>query len=555
MTTSVIYDNGLRGLNIAAANVGNGGNFPAGATTDTIYNNLSTMLTTGVTQVQSVNNSASTTNPTATFTNTPTNGNALIAVVCRTDNIASTNASWTLLSGVGVSGSRRVEIWWRRAGASEAKTHTWTNATAALWDCTLIEFGGWASVANPILLTSFNQTTAGTGTGTQYDCGILATVQVMATGGTAGTFSNTATNAETNTVLPFTTTARFYGTIVDGYTNRDQQSISFSWTTSRGWSYVQVGWPNGASTSVLTSSYPIGAEKTTAGASTYICGQLGMTFDTSSIPTANTVTSATLSLKSGSYSNAWPSTASVDVYSLAGASIAASNTNGPAVFKTPSEIGTLTRVATRAAGATTAINTVYNWTSDAAFLTNVNKGGTTSLLVATSDQGSGTTRTTDQYAWLSNTSGSVHYLTIVHNLQLARTATATVGSSPTVARIADASRTIAGTFSAVPAVQRAATYGRTVATLLGLSPAVVATRTYVRTVANTVDLSPLLTRATAMARTITTSVGTVIDLTAVVVAGYRGLYHQLVLRTRSTVRLPTASRIRLAVRSRLRLPE
>ncbi len=81
----------------------------AGVSVSTLYSNLTTMLTTGVTVVQSVNNSATSTNPTATFGATPTNGNAMIAIVIRgSDNVSSTNGSWTQLTAQGSAGARRV---------------------------------------------------------------------------------------------------------------------------------------------------------------------------------------------------------------------------------------------------------------------------------------------------------------------------------------------------------------------------------------------------------------------------------------------------------------
>lgn len=593
MTTSVIYDSALRGLNLATAA---DGAVSAQVATNTIYSNLSTMLTTGVTQVQSVNNSASTTNPNATFTNTPTNGNALMAIVWRQDNIASTNASWTLLSSSGVAGNRRVEIWWRRAGASEPKLHTWTNATAATWDLTMMEFGGWAAVVNPINYFSVNQTTSVTGTGSLYDAGVLCVVSALAVGNTVTGMTVTGTNAESTTSLPVTTTARFAGSIVDAYTNREDQTIAFSWTTARGYTVCQAGWPNGAGAPFGVGFY-VGNESTTAGTATTVCGQLGLSFDTSSIPTANTVTSATLSMKTAGsgYGNVWPANASIDAYSLAGASIAASNANGCAVWKTPTEIGALTRVATRAAGATTAINTTYDWTSDSAFLSNVNKASTTTLLIASSDQQTGTTRSTNQYAVLSSTAGSVHYLTIIHNLQLNRSVAATSSLTPAISRIVSTVRSAASTLNLTPAITRLASYARTIAASTTQVPAITRLASYARTIAGTSDLTstisriitfartisntitttptiltarsflrtiaasstvtPAITAARTVVRIIAASVTTTASIVATLIPIVVGIPHKISLRVRSTVTLPGLERIRLTVRSRLRLPE
>ena len=184
MTTSVVYGSSLRYVNLASL----ADSVTAGATVSTISSNISTMLDTGVTLVQQVNNSATGTNPNATFTNTPTNGNAMIAVLARgNDNAASTPpAGWTQLTAQGSAGARRLEIFWKRAGASEAKLHTWTNATSGLWDLILIEFGGWAAVADPITIIAGANVTTTTST-TFSQTGILESVcAVVSSGGSAG---------------------------------------------------------------------------------------------------------------------------------------------------------------------------------------------------------------------------------------------------------------------------------------------------------------------------------------------------------------------------------
>lgn len=593
MTTSVIYDSAVRGLNMAQRP--SASTTTAGASLSAIYSNLSTLFTTGVTQVQSINNSASTTNPTATFTNTPTNGNAMIAIIIRgSDNVASTNANWTLITSAGTAGTRRLELWWRRAGASEAKAHTWTNATANLWECTLLEFGGWATKADPIAILSAQNVATNTSY-TYPSVGVLCGVQALVTsGGSAGTFTDTGTNAETVTNIGVTTTTRFRTFIVDAYTNRETQTIQNSWTTSRPFTVGSIGWPNGNSTGQGSLGLGVGNDSTANGTNALYAAQLGFSYDTSSIPSANTVTSVTATYAAAGGASGFPSTATVDVYSLSGASIAASNTNGPAVWKTPTELSSLTRVASRAAGSTWVGGNTYNWTSDAAFTSAIVKAGTTTLLIATSDQVSGTTRASDQYALFAESAGQ-SYLTIVHNLQLSRTVAATssltpaisrvvttarsvvstLGLTPAITRIASYARSIAasttqipviarlvsyartitGTTTLTPAINRVTNFARTISNTIDATPTIVATRAFLRTIASSTTVTPAITAARTVVRIIAATVTTTASIVATVIPIVVGIPHKISLRVRSTVTLPGLERIRLTVRSRLRLPE
>lgn len=513
MTTSVFYDSEMRVVDVA--NDPNS-NQSAGVTVSTIYNNLTSLLTTGVTLVQQKNNSASTTNPTATFTSTPTNGNAMIAIVVRgSDNISSTNGSWTQLTATGSAGARRLEIWWRRAGASEPTAHTWTNATAALWEVTLLEFSGWATLADPIVIFGAGNLTSGT-TATFGDAGMLDGVcAVVTSGGSAGTFTNTSTNGETVTDLPFTTTTRFRAMLVDAYANKpESQGNQITWTTSRVCTRAAVGWPSGSEVQ-LNGGYGniVGNDIQT---SDDVAGQIGLRFDTSTIPDTDTVSAATLTLTSDA-TPSWPANTAVNVYSLAAASISASNSNTRAVWKTPTEIGALTRVATRAAGSAWAGSTAYAWTSDATFPAAVNKTGSTTLLLATGDQASGTLRSTQEYANISSTSGSVHYLTVVHSFVGSATIAATLTVTPTVSKVLAYARTIAASLDTVPVLSRVASFARTIA--------------------NTITTSPIITYVVTY------------------LPGTAGLPRTLVFKVRDTLALPMQSKLALKVRSLISLRE
>ena len=550
MTTSVVYGSSLRYVNLAQ----NESSVTAGATVSTISSNISTMLDTGVTLVQQVNNSATGTNPNATFTNTPTNGNAMIAVLARGgDNAASTApAGWTQLTAQGSAGARRLEIFWKRAGASEAKLHTWTNATSGLWDLILIEFGGWAAVADPITIIAGANVTTTTST-TFNQTGILESVcAVVTSGGSAGTFTNTGTNTESVTNLPFTTTTRFRAMSVDGWTNRPKdQTNQISWTTSRPFTRAQVGWTNGTEIYSTTYGPEVGNGTST---SDLIAAQMGMTFQTGSIPDGDTVTSATISLKAGITAGTWPANCAVNVYSLAGTAIAASNSNTRTVWKKPTEIQALTRVATRAAGSAWTVGTVYDWTSDSTFPAQINKTGDTTLLIATGDQQTGTTRATGEYANFDPTS-NLHYITIVHNFQGAATVAATLTVTPTITRIASFPRTVATSLTATPVIARTVAYLRSITSSVTSTPAITASVAYLRTITTALTVTPAITRTVSIARTIAatlTATGTILATKIPFVAQVARVIR---LGGRTTIQLAQTVTARLGGRTTIRAPK
>lgn len=556
MTTSVFYDTLLRLNDLGSYQGASSTTTVGGATPKQIYDNINTFLDTGVALVQQVNNSASTTNPNATFASTPTNGNAMIALVVRgSDNIASTGPSgWTQLTANGAAGARRLEVWWKRAGASEAKLHTWTNATAALWDVTLIEFGGWAAIVDPIVvLTAANLTSGGSATFNQT--GMLETVcAVVTSGGSAGTFSNNSSNMESTTDLPFTTTTRFRAMSIDAWTNRPttsagtNQTASISWTTARASTRAQVGWPNGTE-DTFAAYYTVGnIAQNTAG----IVGQLGMSFNTASIPDGDTVASATLTLTAPATAG-YPTNSAVNVYSVS--TIAADNSNTRTVWRKPTEIQALTRVATRAAGSAWNVSTAYAWTSDATFPAAISKTGSTHLLVATGDQQAGTLRNTTEQITLSAVGGTVHYLTVVHSFIGSATVAATATATPTVTRTITRLRIIAATLTATPAIASKIQYARTVASTLTALPTVVTVTNYARTIASALTVVPTIARTISILRTISATITAVPDLVATYFPSVPVLARKIQLRARSTIRLVGPDRIRLLVRSRIRLPE
>jgi hypothetical protein len=547
MTTSVFYDAEARTVDLADDPGGAGG-----ATIATIYNNLSTMLDTGVTLTQQTNNSATSTDPNATFTNTPANGSALVAILCRGgDNVASTNGSWTLLTSAGAAGSRRLEIWWRRAGASEAKLHTWTNATSALWDLTLIEFGGWATKADPRVMSAGANLTTGT-SASFNERGILAGIGAVATGGTAGTFLNNGTSVESVTDLPFTTTGRFRAAVFDAWTNRPiNHTTSISWTTSRASSRAMVGWPEGNEASTISPEGRVIGNA--AQAEDTHASQTGMRFATGTIPDTDTVTGATLTLTSYSGTVQYTTNTPVNVYSLAGAAITADDSNTRTVWKKPTEIQALTRVATRAAGSAWVSNTAYAWTSDATFPAAINKTGDTTLLLATGDQQSGTLRSSQEWANISATVGSVHSLTVVHSFIGSATIAGTATATPTVSGAARYARAIAASASGVASMAAALARNATVAASATAEASLTTTTTFLRTIAGTVAAGPIIGRTVTYGRQITATINAA--ATAVGTFLVPAAARVLRLAVRSTVRIGQIARANLPTPRTVRIPK
>jgi hypothetical protein len=548
MTTSVFYGAAKRLVDFVSKDGAENGPL----TVKQLYDNLNTVIDTGVTLVQQINNSATSTNPNATFTNTPTNGNAMIAILCRAaDNVASTGPTgWTQLTAQGAAGSRRLEIWWKRAGASEAKLHTWTNATSALWDLTMIEYGGIAATIDPVVVLAAGNVTTNTTT-TFLQTGFLSTVCAVATAGAVTNFTNTGTNIETVTDLPFTTTGRFRAMNLDAWTNRESgQTNTISWTTSRAFTRAQVGWNPGTFNNDNASlDYFVGNGDQT---SLNIGAQMGLRFDTSALPNNDTIDSATLSIFTGTVGG-WPANSAVNAYSLAAASITASNSNTRAVWKKPSELAALTKIASRAAGSSTSANTVYTWTSESGFTGQVNKTGDTTVLLATADQQAGTYRATGEYCTLDPTAAN-HYITVIHSPP-ARTITATLTVTPTISDTVAYLRTIVATLTATPTISRTVAYLRTIVADLTVTPTVTTVQTYLRTITASFTATPVVAAAITFARTIATT----LTVTPTISTTYTPFSPQVArivrLAGRSTLKLTQIVTARLGGRSTIRAPK
>jgi len=540
MTTSVFYASAIRGVNA------NGG---IGATPAGVFTNIDSLFDTGVTQTQSATSSGSTINPAATFGSTPASGSALIAVICRTaDNIASTLAGWTQLTASGAGGVRRLEMWWRRAGASEPTAVTFGNATAAGWQVALYEFGGFANLYDPVTITTAVTGTSATFANFNMD-GCLTAVGAVVMGTAISGMSVAAVTGSLETAT-LTSSSTLHGIArVDGWTNYEGTLPRFTWTTSRAHTKGSVGWP------MIGESFPglglaIGnGIATTANGGVFMSG---LSFDTSAIPDANTVTAATLTLRPNTAVTDYPTITDTSAFSLAGAAIGVDASNTRKVIKKPSEISALTRVATRAPSLPWSSASSYDWTSDSTFAGQINLTGATTILMATEDQKAGTTRTTNQFCALSATITS-HSLTVVHNLQATATVTATVATSPVITRVAAYLRTAVATVATSPVITRVVTFGQSIAATVGASPVVTRTATFARSIAATVDASPVVTRIATFVRTVTATVANTITATGAIVITQAARVLSLFMR--NTVKIPQAVTVRLFGRSTIRIPK
>jgi hypothetical protein len=540
MTTSVFYASDIRGVNA------NGG---IGATTADVFTNIDSLFDTGVTQTQSATSSGSTINPAATFGSTPANGSALIAVICRTaDNIASTLTGWTQLTASGAGGVRRLEMWWKRAGASEPTTVTFGNATAAGWQVALYEFGGFATLYNPVTIT-----TAVTGTSAAFANfnmdGCLTAVGAVVMGTAISGMSVAAVTGSLETTT-LTSSSTLHGIArVDGWTNYEGTLPRFSWVTSRAHTKGSVGWPMIGES--LAGLAPVigNAIATTANGGVYMSG---LSFDTSAIPDANTVTAATLTLTPNSTVSDYPTITNTSAFSLGNVAIVEDASNTRKVIKKPSEITALTRVATRSPSLPWSSPSSYDWTSDSTFPGQINLTGSTTILMATEDQKAGTTRTTAQFCALSATVTS-HSLTVVHNFQTTATVVATVATSPVITRVAAYLRTVNATVATSPVITRVVTFGQNITATVDASPIVTRTATFARSIAASVSASPVITRAATFARTVTATVGNTITATGAIVITQA--VRVLSLFMRNTVKIPQAVTVRLFGRSTIRIPK
>jgi hypothetical protein len=492
-----------------------------------------------------------------TLAATPTLNDVLIAVIMRADGQAVTTgpAGWTLLTAGATSGSRSLEVWWYRSTGvvGDKGPHTFLRgAGTANWCIELYGFSGTAVCGNPTVGTasaSFTSDVAVTRTAAMDSAsskspGAVLTAFVVGGGtisGIGGAFSGTGTQEAHATYINGTFT-RGGASTVDIYNNVDfttspTYGTAWTWTTSRAGHSCAIHLNGGGVANIATAA-SIGAGIGNTGFTNSL-SQAYMTFDTSSIPDANTISSAVLDITgAGSVGGANFADPSVAVLQARyHGTTAPTNTRGNNDnhwLLSASAFAAKTLVATYPAGSAWSPSAANTLTSQTALATNVNKTGNTVLVYSTDEYATATAGSgTQAYAIANPTTGST--LTVVHSFVGTATVAASATATPTISRVANLLRTIAAAADASPTLSRIPSFARTIAA--------------------SVDASPTLSRIPSFARTIAASVAAV----PAIVANYQPFSAQLprILRLagRSTVTLVTQSTLRLLGRSTLKLPK
>jgi hypothetical protein len=452
-----------------------------------------------------------------TFTNTPTSGNVLLAVIQRTDNnaISTSPSGWTLLTANGGTG-RRLEVWWYRSTGVVADKGSFTFSTSAgsvRWGIQLFEFGGNAAFRDPVVKTAgtngaANTTFTATTTPTNSDDTVGFTLTAIAAagaslgaGGITTAFSGTGT-AEATTAYYDSTFGNGATGVVDLYTNAtygtDTYGTQWTLSASRASTYAVIQLAGGGITHSAANQIIAGVGYSLYGNAV---SQGFCVYDTSSIPSANTITSASLGVYGYSGTND-PTSGDLQARYY-GTSI--SNTRGynnNLWFPSPSSANGMTLLASYPASSAFTQNTSYTLTNNGTNLvSNINRSGNTVILFTTSDYVAAST--TPGLGYSLDTSSTRAPLTIVHNFQGTATATASATASPSIAKSAGIRRTLTNvTTTLTPTISRTIGYARTIASSLDLTPTVTAVRAYLRTLAVTMTATPVISRTISVSKTI-----------------------------------------------------
>ena len=491
-----------------------------------------------------------------TLGSTPTLNDVIMAVIMRADGQAVTAApaGWTLLTAAATSGSRSLEVWWYRSTGivADKGPHTFTRAGGtANWCIELYGFSGTAVCGNPTVgnaSASFASAATITQTATVEDLaggpGAVLTAFCVGGGtisGIGGAFSGTGTQEAHTTYINGTFT-RGGASVVDIYNNVDfttdpTYGTAWTWTTSRAGHSCSIELNGGGSANLATAvSVGAGIGNT---AFTSSLSQAYMTFDTSSIPDANTISSAVLDITGaasvGGANFADPSVAVLQArYHGTTAPTNTRGNNDSHWLLSASDFAAKTLVATYPAASAWSPTLANTLTSEAALAANVNKTGNTVLVYSTDEYATATAGSgTQAYAIGNPTTGTT--LTVVHSFVGSATVTASATATPSISRVASLLRTIAAAADASPTLSRIPSFARTIAAA--------------------VDASPTLSRIPSFARTIAASVGAVPGIVATYQPFSAQLPRIIRLAGRSTITLVTQSTLRLFGRSTLKLPK
>ena len=487
-----------------------------------------------------------------TLPNTPTSGDVILAVIMRSGDgqpVTAAPTGWVLLTAAAASGSRTLEVWWYASTGivADKGPHTFLRGGGTgNWCIELYGFSGNAVCGAPTVVTgatSFLSAAAVTRTGTA-EAGMVLTAFVVGGGtisGIGGAFSGTGTQ-ESHTTNVNATFTRGGASVVVPYRNADYSTnptfgTAWTWTTSRVGHSCAIRLNSGG-----VSNWPTNAAVGAGIGDTVFSSSLSqsfMTFDTSSIPDANTISSAVLGIlgatQVGGVTFADPSVAVLQArYYGTSAPTNTRGNNDNHWLLSASSFAAQTLVATYPAASTWSTSVANTLTSAAALAANVNKTGNTVIAYSTDEYATATAGSgTQAYAMANPTTGST--LTVVHSFVGSATVTASATATASIIRVASLLRIIAAAADASPTLSRIPSFARTIAASVTATPTITRVATLLRTIAASVQAVPAL------------------------VATYQPLSTQLprILRLagRSTVTLVTQSTLRLLGRSTLKLPK
>lgn len=525
MTTSIFYPS-LYGT-LAQPGDGNG----------TAARSLARELTQAATIAERVfaSGSGSTTMTSGTFTNTPTSGDVLLAVIGRRADGQTTITNptgWTKLTGASTTGSRLLEVWWYRStgvvGDKGSFSWTVTSATGA-WGIELIRIGGSGAYADPTLKTAATAFTATTtpaavteapGAGAEAPGMSLTCISItgasLGASGITAAFSGTGT-AESTTSYYDSTYGAMAVSINDLYNNASYGSATFgtAYTLSASRAGHQaVIHLDGGGTAVTTGGGLGAGVNYNSGAS--LPGGLMQSYaiwDTSSIPDNNTVSSATLGLRAlatsvaSLYSTTDPANATLQAryYGTSITDTRANDNNHWAM--SPTGISAKTLVATYPAASAWTAGTDYTLTSTGSFPGVINKTGNTVLVFTTDDYASATARATRETYGFDVTS-TFAPLTVVHSFAGTASAAATAGLTPTITRKIGFARTVSITLGLTPTIQRVKGTTASLVASLTATPVIARALGTSRTIVASLTTTPTISRLVAASRTLTATLTT-----------------------------------------------
>jgi len=518
-----------------------------------------------------------------TLTNTPTSGDVLIAVIARrADGQATTTnpTGWTNLTKGATAGSRSLEVWWFRSTGvvGDKGAFTWTTASGTgAWGIELIRIGGSGAYADPTLKTAATAFTATTtpaavteapvalaeAPGMSLTC-IAVTGASLGASGITAAFSGTGTAESTTSYYDSTyggmgvSVNKLYNNVAYG---APTYGTAYTLNASRAGHQAVIHLDGGGSSTPQLAGLGAGVNYN-AGATNYPGGlmQSYATWDTSSIPDNNTISSVTLGLRAlatsvaSLYTTTDPANATLQARYY-GTSITDTRGNNNSHWAmSPTQIAAKTLVATYPAASAWTAGTDYTLTSTGSFASSINKTGNTVLCFTTDDYATATARSSrETYGF--DISGTFAPLTVVHSFAGTATVTASLTVTPTISRTVAYAKSIAASLTTTPVIARTVAYARTITSSVTSTPAISTGLAYLRTITASLTVTPTITRAVALAKTIAATLTATPTIVATKIPYVAQVARVIRLGGRTTIQLVQTVTARLGGRTTIRAPK